>query len=467
MASTAVSSVGRAAGPLAASTRALLEGPVAATLVRLAAPTLLVTTIQASVTALDAYYVGRLGPVALAGVTLVFPLVMLMQTMSAGGMGGGVASAVARALGAGRRAEANALAWHAIVIAVVMAGIFTLAIVGSGAALYRALGGRGPAVEMALAYSNVIFSGALAYWLLNTLGSIVRGSGNMVLPAAVMIAGAGLYAALAPVLLAGHGPLPALGIRGPAAANLVATGFGALVLLGYLGSPWSLVRLTPRGLRLRWALFREILRVGAPGALNTVFTNLTVVLLTGLVAPFGSLALAGYGMAARLEYLLIPLVFGFGSALVTMVGTNIGAGQRVRAERIAWTGAGLAATLTGSIGLAAALAPERWMRLFTTDAEALAVGTTYLRTVGPTYGFFGAGLALYFASQGAGRLLWPLLASGLRLVVAAGAGWLVSHVMDGGLPGLFGAIAAALVVLGVTNVLAVKAGAWQRGPRTP
>jgi putative MATE family efflux protein len=455
-----------AAGPLAERTRALLEAPVAATLVRLAAPTVLVTTIQASVTALDAYYVGRLGPVALAGVSLVFPLVMLMQTMSAGGMGGGVASAVARALGGGRRAEASALAWHALVIAVVMGGAFTLGLVGWGPTLYRALGARGPVAEMAVAYSNVIFGGALAYWLLNTLGSIVRGAGNMVLPAAVMIAGALVYAVLAPALLAGHGPLPALGIRGPAAANLVATGGGALVLLGYLGSSRSLVRLSPRGLRLRWSLFREILRVGAPAALNTVFTNLTVVLLTALVAPFGSLALAGYGIAARLEYLLIPLVFGFGSALVTMVGTNIGAGHRARAERIAWIGAGLAAALTGSVGLGAALAPEWWMRLFTTDAEALAVGATYLRIVGPTYGFFGAGLALYFASQGAGRLFWPLLAGALRLVVAAGAGWLACGAFGAGLPGLFGAIAAALVVFGATNMLAVKAGAWSRGLRS-
>ncbi|MGH7390324.1 MAG: MATE family efflux transporter, partial [Candidatus Rokuibacteriota bacterium] len=372
------------AGTHAARTRALLEAPIVPTLLRLATPTVLVTMVQASVITLDAYYVGRLGPEALAGVSLVFPLFMLMQTMSAGGMGGGVASAVARALGAGRRADADALAWHAVGIAVAMAGAFTVGIVGSGAALYRALGGSSTVVDVAIAYSNVIFGGALAYWLLNTLGSIVRGSGNMILPAAVMVAGAVVYAALAPALLAGRGPLPALGVRGPAAANIVAAGLGALVLLAYLCSPRSLVRLSLRGLRPRWACFREILRVGAPGSLNTVLTNLTVVLLTALAAPFGSPALAGYGMAARLEYLLIPLVFGFGSALVTMVGTNVGAGHRARAERIAWIGAGLAAALTGSVGLGAALAPEVWMRLFTADADAVAAGSTYLRIVGPT-----------------------------------------------------------------------------------
>ena len=169
----------------------------------------------------------------------------------------------------------------------------------------------------------------------------------------------------------------------------------------------SLVRLSLSDLRLRGRLFGEILRVGAPSLLSNVKANLTVVLLTGFVGPFGTTALAGYGMGARLEYLQIPLVFGFGSALVTMVGTNIGAGQRARAERIAWTGAGMAAALTGAIGLGAALVPRAWLGLFSTDSQVLQRGAMYLRIVVPVYGFFGLGLALYLASQGAGRLLWP------------------------------------------------------------
>src|SRR5437016_14257518 len=178
---------------------------------------------------------------------------------------------------------------------------------------------------------------------------------------------------------------------------------------------------------MRWqrALFWDILRVGLPGSLNTVFTNLNVVFLTSLVGPFGTFALAGYGIGARLEYLQIPLVFGFGSALVTMVGTNIGAGRLARARRVAWTGAALAAGVTEAIGLTAALFPSQWLGLFSTEPEVLRIGATYLRIVGPAYGFFGLGLALYFASQGAGRLLLPLLSGLGRLVVAAGGAQVV------------------------------------------
>ena len=449
------------AAPRAARTRRLLEAPIAPTLLRLAVPNVLVMVLQAVVTTLDAVYVGWLGPSALAGVSLVYPLVMLMQTMSAGGMGGGIASAVARALGAGRRAEAQALAAHAVVIALVMAALFTTGLLLGGPVIYRAIGGTGHALEAALAYSRVMFGGAVVVWLFNTLASIVRGTGTMALPAAVMAGSAIVYLALAPALVLGWGPLPRLGVAGTATANLTAFGLATVVLAAYLCSPRSIVRLSLRGLRLHRASFWEILRVGGPGSLNTILTNLTIVLMTGLVGPFGTPALAGYGMGARLEYLQIPLVFGMGAALVAMVGTNVGAGQIARAERVAWTGAGLAAGVTASIGLFAAVIPHAWLGLFTTDPEAQAVGAIYLTIVGPAYGFFGLGLALYFASQGAGRLAWPLTAGFARLTLAAGGGWLAGYGLGWGLPGIFAAMALALVVFGTTTAIAVKLGAWR------
>jgi MATE family, multidrug efflux pump len=450
-----------ASAPMATRTKRLLEAPVGPTLLSLAAPNVLVTVLQAVVATMDAVFVGWLGPDALAGVSLVYPLLMLMQTMSAGGMGGGVASAVARALGAGRRAEAEALAAHAVLIALAMGGLFTAGLLLGGPSLYRAMGGAGASLETALTYSRIIFGGAVIYWLLNTLASIVRGTGTMALPAAVTTGSALVYLGLAPALVMGWGPFPRLGVAGTATANLVAFGAATLVLAGYLCSPWSTVRLPYWNVRIRGRLFWDILRVGAPGSLNTVLTNLTVVLMTGLVGPFGTAALAGYGMGARLEYLQIPLVFGMGSALVAMVGTNVGAGQLARAERIAWTGAGIAAGATASIGVLAAAFPRAWLGLFTADPQVQAVGASYLLIVGPAYGFFGLGLALYFASQGAGRLAWPLLAGFARLSVAVAGGWLGGYYLGWGLPAIFAAMAVGLVIFGSTTAAAVRWGAWR------
>ena len=142
-------------------TRALIEGPIALTLLRLAAPNMLVMLAQTAVGLVETYFVGKLGTDALAGVALTFPIVMLMQMMSAGAVGGGISSAIARALGAGRRADADALAVHALIIALGFGLTFTVALIAGGPWLYAAMGGSGSALDAALTYSRVVFAGAI------------------------------------------------------------------------------------------------------------------------------------------------------------------------------------------------------------------------------------------------------------------------------------------------------------------
>ena len=440
-------------------TRALIEGPIAATLIRLAAPNMLVMLAQTSVGLVETYFVGKLGTAALAGVALAFPLVMLMQMMSAGAMGGGISSAIARALGAGRRSDANALALHALVIALVFGASFTIALLAGGRTLYTAMGGSGASLAAALTYSNVVFAGAILVWLFNSLANVIRGSGNMMVPAIVTCVGVLVLIPLSPCLIFGLGPLPRLGVAGGAVAVLIYYAIGSLVLAGYLRSPRSIVRLGLKGVRLRWPLFSDILRVGLVAALITVATNLTIAIATALVGGFGPAAIAGYGVGSRLEYLLIPLVFGLGGPLVAMVGTNIGAGLRDRALRIAWIGAAIATAVCEFIGCWAALFPRAWLSLFDSDPAMIEAGSRYLQVVGPVYGLFGLGMALYFASQGAGRLRWPLVANLARLLIAAMGGFLALR-WTGSLMFVYAALAAGLAVLGLTIAGAVWSGAW-------
>ena len=440
-------------------TRLLLEAPIAPTLLRLGAPNVLVMLAQAGVGLIETYFVGKLGTDALAGMALVFPAVMLMQMTSAGAMGGGIASAIARALGARRRDDADALVLHALLIAAVFALVFMITVVAGGRWLYTRMGGSGGALDAAMVYSNWVFGGALLVWLFNTLSAVIRGTGNMALPAYVTVAGAVLLLPLSPLLIFGWGPLPGLGIAGGAIALLLYYLAGSAVLAAYLWSPRSLLRPSLRGLQLRWALFADILRVGLVGTASTLATNLAIGITTALVGAYGTAAIAGYGTASRLEYLLVPLVFGLGAPLVAMVGTCIGAGQRERALRATWIGAAIAFAMTEAIGLWAAAYPAAWLSLFNTEPAMIEAGSQYLRIVGPWYGFFGLGLVLYFASQGAGRLLWPVLGNIARLVVAVAGGWLALH---GGyaIAGVFAAQAAAMVVYGIANAWTIAGGAW-------
>lgn len=450
-------------------TRSLLEGPIVPTLLRLAAPNVVVMVAQAAVGLIETFYVGKLGTDALAGMALVFPIVMLMQMTSAGAMGGGIASTIARALGARRRDDADALVLHALLIALGFGLAFMLAMLLGGRWLFGIMGGTGASLQAALTYSNVVFAGAVLVWLFNSLAAVIRGTGNMAVPANVTVLGVLFLIPVSPLLIFGLGPVPGLGIAGGAVALLAYYFFGSLALWFYLRSRRSLLRPSFNGVRFRWPLFRDILRIGLLGAVSTVATNLAIGIATALTGHFGPGAIAGYGTASRLEYLLVPLVFGLGAPLVAMVGTCMGAGLRERALHASWIGGLIAFLLAGSVGLAAALFPRPWLMLFGHDPQMLEAGAAYLRAVGPFYGFFGVGLVLYFASQGAGRLLWPLVGNVARLLVAGIGGWLALR-LSGHLALVFLMQGVALMVFGLVTAAAIAGGGWfgrVSWPRTP
>jgi putative MATE family efflux protein len=442
--------------PIAPRTRLLLEGPVLATLLRLAAPNILNLLAIAGMITFDGLFLGRLGPDALAGVSLAFPFVMLIQHTAASGMGGGVSSAIARALGAGRRDLADALAAHSFYLALGLAAAFSAILLPAAPLIFRWMGGEGEVLANALAYAQVAFSGAVSICLLNLLGSVVRGTGNMGLPAGVIVGSVIGHILLSPMLIFGWGPMPALGPAGAGWGLMLAFGVGSLVLVAHLRSARSLVRLTFRDVALRWTLLAEILKVGVPGLINVFITNLSVVVLTGIANRLGREAAIGYAMGARLEYILIPLAFGFGTAIVAMVGTNWGAGQHDRARAIAWTGAVTVAAACAAIGLLAALFPSLWMGLFSADPQTVRLGSLYLRIVGPIYGLYGLGMALYFATQGIGSAVWTVAANGARLLASAGGALLAMEIFDFGPEGFFAAVAGGFCLYAALTTLAMR-----------
>lgn len=446
----------RPAPPLTPAARGLLEAPVLPTLLRLAAPTVALMLLQGVIVAGEAAFVGRLGSDALAGISLSFPIVMLMTTLSAGAFGGGVASRVARALGAGRTQDASRLAGTALTASAVL-GLATMALLlTTGRALYAALGATGPALEAAVRYSSVLFLGAVPFWLFNAAASILRAGGNTAFPAAAGAVGGLITLACSPLIIYGWGPLPGMGITGAAWA-VVANNVGmAAVLLRAVGRPRSPARPAAADLILGRRYAAEILRVAAPSAAGTLLTNLTFVILTGLVAPFGTEAIAGYGAGGRLEYLLIPVVFGIGSALVPLVAASDGAGDFARVRQLTRTGALLGAGICGLAGAAVALGSRLWMGLFTADASVRAIGAAYLVRVGPAYAFLGLGLALYFASQGRGRMVPPLLATLTRLLVSGVAGAVALRGLGWGLNALFTLMASGLVLYGLVMVAVMR-----------
>ena len=451
-----------AAGAAAARTRAILSGPPLPLLLRLAAPNALAFFVQACVNMAEVWYVGQLGTSALAAMALAFPFLMLMQTMSGGAIGGAVSSSVARALGASKPERAAALLWHALAIALGGALTFGALYAAFGRTLLAHLGGSGAELAQAAAYLDLLFAGGAALWLNAILASAFRGLGEMRFPALLMVLATALQVPLSGALVLGWWGAPALGISGAAVSVLAVASLSGLVSLLRLRRGIGAVRLTRAHFALERSAFADILRVGALSALSPVLTVLTVVALNATVASFGATALAGYGIGARLEFLLIPLVFGLGAAMTATVGINVGAGQLERAHQIAWTGAAVAGALTGTIGLVLAIWPQIWVGIFTDDPATFATGASYLRTAGPAYVFQGLGLSLYFASQGARAVLWPVIGVCVRFAIAVGGGAAAVSLFGLGPRAVFACIAAGIAAYGLTTALAIRLGAWRR-----
>jgi putative MATE family efflux protein len=446
-------------------TRKLLHEPPLGLLVSMATPNSIAFLIQAGVSLTEVWLIGKLGLTPLAAIALVFPLLMLNQALSGGALGGAVASSISRAMGAGDVDRAERLIWHALATAAVGALVLLVIFLLIGEPFLVFLGGKGESLEEAVAYCLVLFPGAILIWLMGVLGAIFRGTGEMLFPAKMMILSACIQVPLSAILILGAFGVESIGIVGAAVSAVVASG----TVSGLLA--WNMAKgrlpIRPRRVRLKFerALFNDILGVALPASLSPLLTVTNILILTAIVARFGETALAGYGIGSRIEFLLIPLIFGLGAAMTALVGLSVGAGDIARAEHIGRIGGVLAMCVAGAIGVGLALSAEVWIPLFSSDPETMDAARLYIYFLGPCFAFNGLGLSLYFACQGAGAMFWPIFATVIRIVVAAVGALLLTRVMGFGLSGVYSAAALAMVLYGVIIAAAVRMGAWR--PASP
>lgn len=441
---------------------ALLDGPILRTLLRLAWPNVIALSAGTLVVIAETSYIGRLGVEALAAMALVFPFVMLTMTMSGGAMGGGVASAIARALGAGDRDRASTLASHALLIGLTFGLVFMLGMLIFGPRLLEMLGGRGAVLTQAIAYSEIFFGGAVLPWLMNTMAGVLRGTGNMKLPSIMILNSAACQVILGGALGLGLGPFPQFGMRGIAAGSLIAYSMSVAVMGWYLFSGRGRVAPKIRGLHIQRALFLDILKVGAIACFSPLQSVLTISIFTHMLAYFGTAILAGYGIGARLEFMLTAIAFSVGIASVPMIGMAVGAERIARARRIAWTAGVVSFTSVGAIATFIAIFPDLWVNIFTNDEAVRAASRQYLVTAAPMYAFIGLSISMYFSSQGAAKVLGPVLAQTARLLfIGLGGWWLSTHAATAA--NFFVLAAASMVLLGVLSCSSVVLTRW--GPR--
>ena len=439
----------------------LLTDPIGPTLAKLAAPNIVAMFIMLATSMAEAFYIGQLGIAPLAGLALAFPMIMLTMMMAGGSFGGAIAGAVAQQLGANDKKAAESVALHSLLLTIGFSVIFSWLFLKFGHVLYAALGGQDTVLTEALIYSDMFFTGCIAIWVANGLNAIIRGTGQMNVAAGAM--GSCIQIVVSALLVFGIGPFPAMGIAGAALGNVIGFTVAGLLQLWYLVRLSPTLRLGFQGNPIKLAAFLDILKVGSMASVSPLSSVITVIIITAMMARLGVDVLAGYGIGARLEFLMIPLIFGIGSASITMVGAHFGAGKYQRGVKIGWISSLTAAGLAGLLGIILALFPSLWANLFTEVEAVREVCRRYLQIVGPFYAFFGLGLCLYFASQGARRLFWPVMGAFSRLIVVAIGGWYLSIQPNVSADDFFVLISVAMATYGLVTAATVYLGAWTRG----
>jgi putative MATE family efflux protein len=420
---------------------------------------------QTTFNLVDGIFVARLSESAMAAVTFVFPIMFLTFGMAMM-IGVGATSLMARRLGSGRMDEAEAAANHAFAMALA----FGVAVTAFGflcqKPLYALIGAEPEVLELSLSYSSWVFAGMIFVFLGQAAISVLRAEGEMVIPMKVMIGAVALNCILDPILIFGLGPVPRLGVAGAAIATSFSQAAGAVVFIAIVLRGGSTIRVHLRRFVFDLRVVREIVWVGLPASANHIIMSTSQMCLIGILAAFGAGAVPAYGIVGRLTGIAIMPCLGIGTAVLTMVGQNVGAREYDRAAHTAWTAAWMAMVAMEALGVLFFLTPRLWMAIFLgretpENADVMAHGVAFLRTTSLTFMFIGLSIVVSSAFQGAGKGLPALVLTLLRLVViAVPLAVVLSRFM--GVQGVWTAIAASSVVASIAAAAWFKAGTWKR-----
>ena len=439
--------------------RDLTSGSISGNILSLAWPTAVAMLLQTAFNVVDAIFLGRISAGAIAAVTIVFPAVFLMFAFSAG-IGVGTTSLIARCLGSHREKTAHSAASHAFVLAAAMSLFFCWAGLTFQKSLFPRIGADAGTLPLVLQYSTWIFGGSVFLFFGTAAASILRAEGDMRTPMRVMVISVLLNAVLDPLLIFGIGFFPRLEVTGAGIATFIARAVGCVLLLACVFGGRTSVKVRFRGIAYDGAIVRSILRVGVPTSANQVIMSLSFMFFNTILGAFGTDAIAAYGLVIRLNQIVILPCLGIATAVITIVGQNVGARKFDRAESTAWRAALYAIVIMEAVGVMFFLMPRPFMRVFTAEGQVIAYGVSCLRIVSLTYMFIGVSIIMGSAFQGAGKGLPALVITALRLLILAVPGaYALSRPF--GLNGVWMAMAASTVIASIVSAIWFKSGTWK------
>ena len=358
----------------------ILEGPVGSTLLSLSIPMIMAMFLVTGFGLVDMLYLGRYSKEAMAAVSVAFPVTYLLFTLN-GALGTAAASLCSRLIGAGEDHQVRNLVLHVLLVVFVL----SLAVIPGGILLLRPiLGGQNASpevVESAIRYGKIIFLGAPFAMIPMSINSLYRSEGDSIFPFKVMATALSFNIIMNPFFIFGWGPFPELGVRGAAVTTTAGFVLATILVLRELQNRKRRVHWDRSAWRFNPTLLRDLGNVAAPAMVANGSTPVAVFVINGLLAPYGTEALAAFGVGMRLLSFVFLPTLGISMSMMIMVGQNHGAGYRLRVRRITYTTLGFALTLLATLALPIIVFPTFALSLFTNDAAVIAAGLGMARFV--------------------------------------------------------------------------------------
>ena len=453
----------------------LIELPFSKIFFRLAVPNLFSTIIASATTIFDLWYVGQIGIPELAGVAYIFPIYMLASMLSNGAFGGAVSGATARAFGSKNIFKAECIFRSAILIALVGALLMMTLFFGLAQTLFSSLSIDQEITTSALTYGRILLGGIVLIWLFNIVIAITRGSGNTLIPAISWL-----------IVLIFHILAASINFEYKDGELILLENvkifsdffiFNSLewsaisFLLGYLAGIFFVFIFYYLGKHpfsfnvkniFRIDGIKALLKSGSLASCQSIMTIILAMFCIVIISTYGINWTAGFGIAIRLELLLIQIIFGIGGALIAIVGANVGAKKYNRAIIITWKGTSFSVFIVGIIGLFFSVFPDIWSSFFTNNIVIKETAKSYLEIVAPFYAFFALGLGLYFTCQAFNTLFWPVVGTFIRLTIVVLITLILFHLDLASPHSLFLTMSLGLIVYGIFIALSLHFGPWKR-----
>jgi len=439
--------------------RDLTEGSIIRNIWYLALPTIVGNVLQNAFSIVDMKFVGKLGPSAMAAVGMSGIVLGTLFVVIIGIYMGTIAL-VARSIGAKNQEEAENVAMQSLFLGLFCYAVIALIGYPMAPVILKLLRAGEDVIAEGVPYIRILFLGSIMMIVGIVLSSVLRAAGDAITPLIILVISTVLNIVLDPILIFGLWGFPQLGVAGSAWATVIARSTGTFILLWLFLRGRAVVKLRLRNAKVDFSLMWRVIRIGVFASLQGVMRNISGLVLTPIVAGYGTSAVAAYGLGMRLRMVVMMPAFGLGSAVSTLVGQNLGAGKPERAERTAWVTAGAGFALMTFFGILYIVFARDIIGFFNTDADVLKTGVSYIYIIACTFGFIGFGVVFSRAFSGAGDTVSPLIITAIGFVgLRVSLSVLLSSLI--GLKGVWFGVTISTVVQGLIAAFWFSKGHWK------